>query len=34
MQQCLDKDLKAVVLEPTPNDIRSILKLKNLTRKK
>lgn len=34
MQQCLDKYLKVVVLEPTPSDIRSIFNLKDLARKK
>jgi hypothetical protein len=34
MQQCLEKDLKVVVSKPTPSDIRSIFKLKDLVRNK
>ncbi len=34
MQQCLDKDLRVVVLKPSPSDIKSIFKLKNLARTK
>jgi hypothetical protein len=34
MQQCLDKDLKVIVLEPTFSDIKNIFKLKDLAKKK
>ncbi len=34
MQQCVDKYLEVIVLEPTPSDIRNIFKLKDLVKKK
>jgi hypothetical protein len=32
MEQCLVKDLKIIILELAPNDIKDIFKLKDLVR--